>query len=379
LVVAIVIGATHKTHAQSSPNAWHWNVDANIFAGVNYQHRKSADITEAESQNWVMAMGERPLGSGRVRVHTMVSLEPFTLRDRGSAQVFQTGETFRGERLIDYQHPHDLFSTLSAAYARPAGPWTMTVTAAAVGAPALGPPPFMHRPSAAENPQSPLAHHHLDSVHITPGVLTFGLSRGSIGIDTSWFRGREPDESRTDIDFGALDSWSLRGTWAHGPWSAQLSGARVNDPEPVTPGDMTRLMASVGHTRSGAISTAVLAAWGQNREIHGTSNAFVFESNISWLDKNHLYSRAELVGKELPHTHGGFLQPMHETMNIGAFTLGYTRDVAARLFGRIGIGGDMTMYYVPLMLQESYGAPLSFHAFLRYRFGTAPAAAAHQH
>ena len=115
----------------------------------------------------------------------------------------------------------------------------------------------------------------------------------------------------------------------------------------------------------------MLAAWGQNRESHGTSNAFVFESNISWLDKNYLYSRVEFVGKELPHMHDGFLQPMHEVMNIGAFTLGYTRDIfGERHSGRLGIGADMTMYYVPLMLQESYGAPLSFHVFLRYRFGT---------
>jgi hypothetical protein len=379
LVAVIVVCATGKTHAQSSPNTWRWNLDGNVFAGVNYQHRKAADITEGESQNWVMLMGERPVRGGQLRLHTMLSFEPFTLRDIGSAQVFQTGETFQGEPLIDYQHPHDLWSTLSLAYARPAGSWTMTATAAAVGAPALGPPPFMHRPSAAENPQSPLAHHHLDSVHITPGVLTIGMSRGAVGFDSSWFRGREPDESRTDIDFGALDSWSMRGTWTRGPWSAQLSGARVNEPDPLAPGDMTRLMASVGHTRTGAISTAVFAAWGQNREVHGISNALVFESNISWLDKNHLYSRAELVGKELPHTHGGVEQPMHELMNVGAFTLGYTRDVAARFFGRIGIGGDMTMYYVPMMLQESYGAPLSFHAFVRYRFGTAPAAAAGHH
>ena len=52
-----------------------------------------------------------------------------------------------------------------------------------------------------------------------------------------------------------------------------------------------------------------MAAWGHNREIHGNSNAFLFESNISWLDNNYLYSRAELVGKELPHTHDGSLSP----------------------------------------------------------------------
>ena len=63
LVATLAIGATSKTHAQTSPNAWHWNVNGNIFAGVNYQHRKASDITEVESQNWLMAMGERPLGT----------------------------------------------------------------------------------------------------------------------------------------------------------------------------------------------------------------------------------------------------------------------------------------------------------------------------
>ena len=379
MVVIVVAASTTKSRAQSATTAWQWNVSGNLFAGENYQFRKSADITEVESQNWIMAMGERPVRGGRLMVHTMFSFEAFTLKDIGSPQVFQTGETFNDVPLVDYQHPHDLFSTLSVAYARPVGLWTMTTTAAAVGAPALGPPPFMHRPSAAENPQSPLGHHHLDSAHITPGVVTLGLARGGMAIETSWFNGREPDEERTDIDLGALDSWSLRGSWAKGRWRAQLSGARVNEPEPLNPGDMTRVMASVGHSYSGTISTELLAAWGHNRESHGNSNAYLFESNITWLDKNHLYSRAELVGKELPHAHDGIPQPTHELMNIGAFTLGYTRDVLVRLFGRIGIGGDMTMYYVPSMLQESYGAPLSFHLFLRYRFGTAAATAVEHH
>ena len=286
-----------------------WNLRGNIFAGVNYQYRKFDDVRALESQNWLMGMGERPLGSGRIMLHSMFSFEPFTIKELGSPQVFQTGETYGNQPLINYQHPHDLFSTLGLTYTRPAGSWTLTATAAAVGAPALGPTPFMHRPSAAENPQSPLAHHHLDSIHITPGVLTFGLSRDGVGVDTSWFRGREPDEERTDIDFGPLDSWSIRGTWTKGPWSAQVSGAQVNEPEPLIPGDMTRLMASLVYTRTGTISTALFAAWGQNRERSW---------HLEWLDlrkqslvarQNYLYSRLELVGKELPHTHGGSSSP----------------------------------------------------------------------
>ena len=380
LVIAAVAFVAAHADAQTNPssNGWQWSVNGNIFAGLNYQHRRFTDFRTVESQNWFMGTGERPLGRGQLTIHAMLSLEPFTLKKLGSPQAFQTGETFNNAPLIDYQHPHDLFTALSAAYARPVGAWTLKATAAAVGAPALGPPPFMHRPSAAENPQSPLAHHHLDSVHITLGALTLGVSRAGIGVDGSLFHGREPDERRTDIDFGGLDSWSVRGAWARGPWNAQLSTAKVNEPDPLNPGDMTRLMASVSHTRSGPISTALFAAWGHNRESHGASNALLFESNISWLERNHLYSRAELVGKELPRTHAGASQPAHQLMNVGAFTLGYTRDVFDKTLGRIGIGGDATMYYVPHELQESYGAPLSFHLFLRYRF-RAPAAGSEAH
>ena len=378
-LVAFVAGVAGEARAQSPPSPWQWNISGNVFAGVNYQHRKDDDLADVESQNWLMGTAERPLGSARLRLHAMFSFEPFTLKDIGSAQVFQTGETYNGEPLVDYQHPHDLFTTLSVSYDRPVGAWMLTTMAAAVGAPALGPLSFMHRPSSAENPQSPLGHHHLDSVHITPGVLTLGLSRAGASVETSWFRGREPDENRTDIDLGALDSWSVRGSWTKGPWSAQVSGAQVNEPEPLFPGDMTRLMASVAHTRSGPISTALTAAWGYNRGPHSNSGAFLFESTISWLGNNYLYSRAELVGKELPHTHDGVPQPIEQVNNIGAFTLGYTRDLVAKAFGRIGVGGDMTMYYVPAELQESYGAPLSFHMFVRYRFGTTPAAAEHKH
>ena len=48
---------------------------------------------------------------------------------------------------------------------------------------ALGPTPFMHRESARDNPQAPLAHHYLDSTHITPGVLTGGAEVGRLLLE----------------------------------------------------------------------------------------------------------------------------------------------------------------------------------------------------
>ena len=354
---------------------WQWRADGNVFAGLNYQYRKYDDFKTLESQNWLMLAASRPVAKGDVHLMAMFSAEPFTLKKIGSPQVFQTGETFEGAPLIDYQHPHDLFSNLGANFTRSAGSYTWMLAGAVVGSPALGPESFMHRASAAENPQTPLSHHNLDSTHITPGVLTLGVMRNAVGIETSWFRGREPDEHRLDIDFGALDSWSVRGTWHSGPWNAQVSGGTLHEPEITEPGrDVTRLTASIGHTHTGEVTTASFAAWGQNREATGNRNAFLFESTVSWLDVNYLYSRAEFVAKDIL---GAGYDPIgfasaHPLSNVGAFTLGYTRDVTRGMRSRLGIGGDVTMYYVPPNLKDNYGGPLSVHLFLRYRFTSAP-------
>jgi hypothetical protein len=350
-------------------------MDGNVFAGANYQYRKFTDFDAVESQNWVMLGGERAAGHGTLKLSSMLSFEPFTLKDIGSPQVFQTGETYQGAPLIDYQHPHDLFTNLGMGYTRPMSSYQLSLGAYIVGSPALGPEPFMHRPTATENPQAPLSHHNLDSTHITPGTLNLGISRNGFGVETSWFHGREPDENRTDLDLGALDSWSVRGSWTRGAWKAQASGGHLNSPEASEPTrDITRLTASVGHTTTGAISTAVFAAWGQNREVHGPMSALLFESTISWLDRHYLYARAELVTKDIlnagGHDPAGFTD-YHELSRIGAYTLGYTRDLHRAVRARVGVGGDVTMYYVPDNLQESYGAPVSFHLFVRIRFTTA--------
>jgi hypothetical protein len=70
----------------------------------------------------------------------MASLEPATIPDPGFSELFQTGETFGGEPLVDHQHPHDFFMNLSASYRASFSPrsaaWGQL---AVVGEPALGP------------------------------------------------------------------------------------------------------------------------------------------------------------------------------------------------------------------------------------------------
>jgi hypothetical protein len=138
-----------------------------------------------------------------------------------------------------------------------------------------------------------------------------------------------------------------------------VSGGHITNPDITQPGrDVVRLTASLAYQRSGNISTALFGGWGQNREVHGDMNAFLFESNMSWLDRNYFYSRAEITTKDIlsvGYDPAGFFEP-HPLSTVGALTLGYTRDVNRGTRARVGIGGDVTMYYVPANLKDNYGS-----------------------
>jgi hypothetical protein len=179
-----------------------------------------------------MGSGDRRLGRGRLTVEAMFSLEPVTMHQKGSLQLFQTGETFKHVPLMNYQHPHDLVMGLGATFRAPIGRVRYTLGADIVGSPTLGPTPFMHRESGRDNPQVPLLHHYLDASHSTPGVLRAGLTMGPVTIESSVFRGVEPDENRLNIEAPHLDSWAVRTRFDRGPWHAQFSGVIWRNPKP---------------------------------------------------------------------------------------------------------------------------------------------------
>ncbi|HEY6362592.1 MAG TPA: hypothetical protein VIX63_15885 [Vicinamibacterales bacterium] len=369
--------ATGQPAPTPVPAGWQWTTDGRVFFGFNYQLRKFTDFSAWESQNWITASGERPIARGTLRLASMFSFEPFTMRDIGSPQVFQTGEMFRGAPIIDYQHPHDLVMGLGAEYRRPLRRVTLRAGVDLVGTPTLGPPVFMHRPSAAEIPPAPLSHHHLDSSHITPGVVRGGLEAGAWRFEGSWFRGREPDSNRTDLDLGALDSAAVRVSWIRGAWSAQISGAYLKEPEAVTPFDAKKLTASIGRTGG---RLAWLAAFGQKREVHGNLEAYLFEATLHATVGDIVYTRIESVAKDILDVgfHRGAFH-RHRQSQIGALTVGYLRDVWRGRGGSFGIGADVTGYLVPANLEESYGSPVSFHVFARYRLPAKSGSASHVH
>jgi hypothetical protein len=376
--VSRALDAQDHEHQHAAPiaatAAWTWTTDANVLFGYNYQQRLFANFWAWESQNWAMGTGERAIGPGRLTLHGMLSLEPFTMAKLGSPQVFQTGESYRGSPLVNYQHPHDLFMGLGATYRVDRGRVTYTVGADLVGSPALGPPVFMHRESARDDPQAPLTHHFLDSTHVTPGVLRAGVEAGPFMIEASAFRGEEPDEDRIGFDRPRIDSWSARVSWRQGPWHAQFSGGHLHEPEWYDPYDKTRLTASIGFAgRVGSRPLNATLAWGENRELLvGPLDGYLFEWDLRAAERSSIYGRAERVRKEILslgiHPRGLVpgLHP-HRLSDVNALTIGHVWDLPIPLAGRVGAGADITVYRTSDDLESYFGSPRSFHVFLRWR------------
>ncbi|HWQ32315.1 MAG TPA: hypothetical protein VNQ79_05485 [Blastocatellia bacterium] len=371
-------------------------------------------VGKAESENWLMLMAERQAGPGRLMLRAMMTAEPLTAPHGGFPQLFQTGETYRRRPIIDAQHPHDLVMELAASYTVPLSERvSVQLYGGPVGEPALGPVAFMHRASAIENPAAPLGHHWQDSTHITHGVVTGALVAGRFKFEVSGFHGAEPDEDRVGIEFGRFDSYSFR-AWVTPArnWAMQFSYGHLKKPEAIEPGDLERMTASVSYNRplrNGNWASTLI--WGRNSETHGDSNAYLLESTLNFLTRNHLYTRLELLDKRgllapsifrrpgLPteplltgtqslklrrHFSSALLHPdpslidpylYNFTFRVGAFTFGGVRDLVVNEKFRIGLGADATFHHKPpyqsfRLLDWIYGAcPVSFHLFLRFRPG----------
>jgi hypothetical protein len=351
----------------------------NIVAGVNSQGGPRG-VAKFESANWFMPMAYHKLGKGTLQLRAMFSAEPFTFPPGGSPLLFQTGETYKGEPLIDRQHPHDLFMELSAQYTHPLDERATWFTYFAYpGEPALGPVAFMHRSSAAENPSATLSHHLQDSTHISFGVLTSGFTYRWFKLEGSLFNGREPDENRYDFDAHRWNSRSARLWFMPGRnWAMQISHGFLRSPESQEPeADIRRTTASLQYGRPinrGYWSTAFV--WGRNHvsspgEIHNL-NGYTIESTINFLDRNYLYARLELVDKD------DLLRPAdrerlgitddHPSFRIGGYTFGGVRDVWNTRKLSLAVGSDVTFYSKPAVLDQIYGnKPVSWRLFFRVR------------
>jgi hypothetical protein len=370
--VALAQDVPAEHHHEEAPTTWTWATDANVFVGYNYQQRHFADVSAWESQNWFMGNGSRSIGRGRLTIESMLSLEPFTLHAHGSPQLFQTGESYQRTPLLNYQHPHDLVMGLGATYEVVGARRRFFAGVDMVGSPTLGPVAFMHRESARSNPQVPLTHHFMDATHITSGVVRAGIAFGPLTLESSAFRGAEPNENRVDIERPRLDSYAARIQYHAGPWQAQFSGGRLRKPEWFDPVDVTRITASLGfHGQVGMHPLSMTLAWGGNREFNGfngNADGYLAEGDVGLSGRSTLYGRAEMADKNLfvdVHPKGFSHRAVID--KISAITVGYVRDLSVTKAGRVGVGVDATAYRLPTDLLQFWASSHSYHVFLRWR------------
>lgn len=325
-----------------------------------------------DAPNWFMFMGQRKVGQkGLFHFSSMLSFDRFTEGGAGYPLLFQTGESWKGQPLVDRQHPHDLFSELSVAYTYAFSKKSdLTLYLGYPGEPALGSVAFMHRPSALNNPDAPISHHWNDGTHITFGVATIGYRYDKFKIEASSFTGREPDENRFDFDKPRFDSYSARLSFnPNKNWAFQVSHGWIKSPEALHTGeDVNRTIASaiyalpIGEDKS----LNATALWGLNKtKGHDGENAALLEAAYR-VKKLAVYGRYEWVQKSVEELNLAESIYGHELFGVNALSLGLNYDVLNLNKFRTAIGAQVSLYKTNAALDQLYGKnPVGAQVFIR--------------
>jgi hypothetical protein len=226
----------------------------------------------------------------------------------------------------------------------------------------------MHRESIMDSPEAPITHHWLDSTHITFGVLTAGLVVGRAKVEISRFNAREPDQHRWNIETGPLDSTSIRvslnptrtlalqGSWGH-----------FVDPEQLEPGvNQERWSASAlwANDIAPGWRAAATLAWGRKISNGHTDDGFAAEGSLKHAGWT-LFGRGEMVeNRELLG-----LNANSPAYRVGKLSLGAVRDFRIAGSVSLGVGGLVSLNFVPGPLAPLYGGhdPLGTMGFLRLK------------
>jgi hypothetical protein len=369
---------------------WMLMLHGAVFGQFDHQGTRRGNTQPGET-DWEMLVAARNYGGGLFRANLMTSFEALVLGERGYPELLQTGGTYHGARLVNYQHPHDLFMETSVAYDHSLTKQIASgLYVAAVGEPALGPVAFMHRPSAEADPFAPLGHHWQDAAHESFGVVTAELYTHSVKLEGSVFNGREPDEYRFNFDYqGAkLDSYSGRLTvLPDGRVSVSAWGGYLFDHDPLEPGlGMQRYGASVMTTTNGVAggTWSSTAVWGLNIHHHSdrehvhdptvstklyhVSSSVLVESSLELGTRTTLYGRAEQVqknGDDLGFIGGDLI----ELFTVRSLSAGITRDVRSLGDAAVALGARASLDLLPSTLAPTYGTrtPAGVALFVRVR------------
>lgn len=323
------------------------------LAGVYSNQYGPRGDEKAFAAGMVMGAARRELGDGTLNLRLMLSPDPLMGKD-GYPLLLASGETADGKRhLLDRQHPHELVMEMAGSYShRLSDASSAFLYLGYPGEPALGPPAFMHRASAAPNPSAPITHHWLDSTHITFGVATAGFVHDKWKLEASQFTGREPDQFRFNFDKPKFDSTAVRLSFNPSEnWSFQTSWGHLNSPEQLDPGkDEDRFTASAQYFRKleGQQSIAMTAAWGLKQLSDGNNlHAAVLEATYKPSDPWSIFARGEWVENAELGAH-------HAVNRVGQLSIGAVHDWRISENWKLGLGASHAFAFAPAAL--GYGS-----------------------
>ncbi len=355
-----------------------WMFHGSIFIRYNTQQltkKTSRSGAQFDAPNWFMAMYNKPVGkNGLFNFTAMISLDPLTVTARGYPLLFQSGESYKGEPLVDRQHPHDLFSNLSISYTQRLGKKVDVFGYFGYpGEPAISAPTFMHRVIALNDPDAPLGHHWQDATHITFGVATLGLRYDKFKLEVSDFTGREPDEHRYNFDRMRFDSYAWRVSYNPSKaWALQVSQAYIKSPEDLHPGEnVWRYTASVLYASPVTMKGTYFASslvWGMNDYGKNDREHSVLLEGTAQLPKQAIYGRYEFVQKSTEELNLEEDYSNSHLFNIHKLTIGTNRQLFTA--GPIAFLGGLhaSVNVPPAALQNLYGkAPVSGQGYLEIR------------
>lgn len=339
--------------AREQASAWQIHSHATFTFVADNQEGPRGSYKNFVSGMAMMATTRSLSGNRSLALEAMLSPDPF-MGKTGYPLLLQTGETADGQHtLIDRQHPHDLFMGLTATLTQAYKGGSAFVTVGYPGEIAFGPTAYMHRPSGEAFPTAPLTHHWLDSGHITMGVVTAGVTEGSIKLEVSQFTGREPDERRFDLDPVHLDSTSVRATWIVTPnLDVQASWAHQLSPEAVNPDiDLIKQSLSAEYVRNlgnyATLNTTLV--FGRKQKAHSgdkPDDGWLFENTLAFNDRWTGLLRAERVRND-ELTPGGAW--------VGKTEIGAIRRFSLNARTRLGVGLVRQFNTVPASLRPAYG------------------------
>lgn len=364
--------------------AWRLMTHGRVVLGyVNESTYKGG--ARAGSSNWAMVGATRSTSFGSLSLTAMGSLETITWGECGYPRVFSTGQTCGRDGFHEYHHPHAPVMELSSRWQLELpGDLAVEVFTALIGEPALGPPSYVHRASATDDPIAPITHHEMNPAHTSAGVLTAGVLSSTWKLEASVFNGEPTNPDRVIPEFRALRSVSARAQYApSSAWSLQVSAGRIRSRETHHAGASALLRmvtASAMHVRSRRAGThATTLAWSRMDGSTLPRHSLLLESALTFAGHWTIFGRGEITHRDdARHTIIEYPDGSHDHL-VDARRATVTQLSAGAAVERrigafhVGAGGRASVGRLPDPIVPIYGGrhPVGFALFAHVRPATA--------